>query len=52
MSSMGRRSPPPRELGALNRDAHRATKLRIREEVLAGVRDGIERIESSEPSEW
>ena len=40
------------ELGALNRDAHRATKLRIREEVLAGVRDGIERIESSEPSEW
>ncbi len=34
------------ELGALNRGAHRATKLRVREEALAGVRDGIERIGS------
>ncbi len=39
------------ELKKLNRDAHRATKLRIREQALAGVRDGIERIESSD-REW
>jgi enoyl-CoA hydratase len=38
-------------LGSLNRDAHRATKLRVREQALAGVRDGIERIESSD-REW
>ena len=38
-------------LGTLNRDAHRATKLRVREEALAGVRDGIERIESPD-REW
>jgi enoyl-CoA hydratase/carnithine racemase len=34
------------ELAKLNRGAHRATKLRVREEALAGVRDGIERIGS------
>jgi enoyl-CoA hydratase len=39
------------ELEKLNRDAHRATKLRVREQALAGVRDGIERIESSD-REW
>ncbi len=39
------------ELKKLNRDAHRATKLRVREQALAGVRDGIERIESSD-REW
>ncbi len=38
-------------LASLNRDAHRATKLRVREQALAGVRDGIERIESSD-REW
>jgi enoyl-CoA hydratase len=38
-------------LKTLNRDAHRATKLRVREEALAGVRDGIERIESPD-REW
>jgi enoyl-CoA hydratase len=38
-------------LGSLNRDAHRATKLRVREQALAGVRDGIERIEISD-REW
>ena len=33
-----------RELGGIDRAAHAATKLRVREEALAGVRDGIERI--------
>lgn len=36
------------ELGSLSRDAHRATKLRVRAEALEGVRDGIERIESAD----
>jgi enoyl-CoA hydratase/carnithine racemase len=33
-----------RELAGLDRAAHAATKLRVRERALAGVRDGIERI--------
>jgi hypothetical protein len=32
-------------------DAHRATKLRVRADLLEGVRDGIERIESPD-REW
>jgi enoyl-CoA hydratase len=32
------------ELAAIDAEAHRATKLRVREGVLAAVRDGIERI--------
>jgi enoyl-CoA hydratase len=39
------------EMKGLNLDAHRATKLRIREQALDGVRDGIERIESPD-REW
>jgi enoyl-CoA hydratase len=34
------------ELATLKLDAHRATKLRVREDALEGVRDGIERIGS------
>lgn len=33
-----------RELAAVNAVAHAATKLRVREKVLAGLRDGIDRI--------
>lgn len=40
-----------RTLTAINHDAHLATKLRIRREVLEGVRDGIERI-SGDGREW
>jgi enoyl-CoA hydratase len=36
-------------LGAVNLDAHAATKLRVREGVIEGVRDGIARIESGNP---
>ena len=39
------------ELGRLKLEAHRATKLRVREDVLEGVRDGIERIGSPD-REW
>jgi enoyl-CoA hydratase len=39
------------ELRQLNMDAHRATKLRVRADLLEGVRDGIERIESPD-REW
>jgi enoyl-CoA hydratase len=39
------------ELKQLNLDAHRATKLRVRADVLDGVRDGIERIGSPD-REW
>lgn len=39
------------ELGQLKLDAHRATKLRVREEVLAAVGDGVERIGSPD-REW
>jgi enoyl-CoA hydratase len=34
------------QLKGLNMDAHGATKLRVRGEALAGIRDGIERITS------
>jgi enoyl-CoA hydratase len=37
---------------AANADAHRNTKLRVREGVLAGIRDGIELIETRELPEW
>ena len=39
------------DLQRLDRAAHRATKLRVRAKVLEGVRDGIERIGSSD-REW
>jgi enoyl-CoA hydratase len=39
------------ELKQLNLDAHRATKQRVRAEVIDGVRDGVERIESPD-REW
>jgi enoyl-CoA hydratase len=40
-----------RALSAINRDAHAATKLRVREQALAGIRNGIERI-TSPGQEW
>jgi enoyl-CoA hydratase/carnithine racemase len=40
-----------RALAALDRGAHQATKLRVREAALAGVRDGIDRIKSGN-REW
>ncbi|MGH2993720.1 MAG: crotonase/enoyl-CoA hydratase family protein [Solirubrobacterales bacterium] len=40
-----------RALAALDRGAHKATKLRVRETALAGVRDGIDRIKGGE-REW
>ena len=39
------------QLAGVNMHAHAATKLRIRADVLAGVRDGIERITSGRPPE-
>ena len=39
------------ELKQINREAHRATKLRVRADVLDGVRDGVERIDSPD-REW
>ncbi|HEU4657586.1 MAG TPA: crotonase/enoyl-CoA hydratase family protein [Capillimicrobium sp.] len=39
------------ELRGVDRAAHAATKLRVREEVLAGVRDGHERLRG-EPGGW
>jgi enoyl-CoA hydratase len=39
-------------LAQVDRTAHAATKLRVRAEVLAGVRDGIDRIEGSDGREW
>jgi enoyl-CoA hydratase len=33
------------QLAGINMDAHAATKLRVRSDALAGIRDGIERIE-------
>lgn len=41
-----------RALRAVDRASHHATKLRVREQVLAGVRDGIERLRSSERADW
>ena len=40
-----------RALAALDRGAHKATKLRVREAALAGVRDGIDRISRGD-REW
>jgi len=37
-----------RELAAVNRDAHHATKLRVREPLLTGMRDAIEQMERGE----
>jgi enoyl-CoA hydratase len=37
------------ELAGINADAHAATKLRVRAEALAGIREGIERIVAGEP---
>ncbi|GAC1435144.1 MAG: hypothetical protein NVSMB51_03950 [Solirubrobacteraceae bacterium] len=39
------------ELAALDRGAHAATKLRVRQRALSGVRDGIDRITSG-GREW
>ena len=39
------------QLAGVNMAAHAATKLRVREEVLAGVRDGIQRIAAGNPAE-
>jgi enoyl-CoA hydratase len=36
-------------LAEINLEAHAATKLRVRAEALAGIRDGIERIERGDP---
>jgi len=38
-------------LTGINMAAHAATKLRVREQVLAGVRDGIERLRGGNPAE-
>lgn len=40
-----------RELAGINHDAHAATKVRIRQEALEGIRDGIARIEG-DGHEW
>jgi enoyl-CoA hydratase len=39
------------QLAGVNMAAHAATKLRVREELLAGVRDGIARIKAGDPAE-
>jgi enoyl-CoA hydratase len=41
-----------RALAAVDRSAHAATKLRIRERALAGVRAGIERISPDTAGDW
>lgn len=41
-----------RELQGLNQPAHAATKLRVREPALAGVRDGIARIQTGDRADW
>jgi enoyl-CoA hydratase len=42
----GRAREVATQLAGLNMDAHAATKLRVRADALAGIRDGIERIET------
>ena len=37
---------------SIDEAAHQATKLRVREQVLAGVREGIERLGSGERADW
>jgi enoyl-CoA hydratase len=41
-----------RGLLAIDANAHAATKLRVREAAIAGVRDGVERISSRPVEEW
>src|SRR6185312_6831983 len=41
-----------RALAAIDRAAHAATKLRARERALAGVREGIARVEAGSAGEW
>ena len=41
-----------RELHGVNQAAHHATKLRVREPALAGMRDGIERIRTADRADW
>ncbi len=41
-----------RGLCGLDQAAHAATKLRVRAEVLEGVRDGIDRIRTADRSQW
>jgi len=41
-----------RTLTSVDQAAHHATKLRVREQVLDGVRDGIARLGSSERGDW
>jgi enoyl-CoA hydratase len=41
-----------RTLTGVNRAAHAATKIRIREEVIAGVRDGVERLRTGDPAQF
>ncbi|HET6447976.1 MAG TPA: crotonase/enoyl-CoA hydratase family protein [Conexibacter sp.] len=41
-----------RALGAVDRSAHAATKLRVRQQALAGVRAGIELVEAGDLSAW
>jgi enoyl-CoA hydratase/carnithine racemase len=46
-------SAAARALAALDRRAHAATKLRVREQALAGVREGIAQVErASAPGDW
>jgi enoyl-CoA hydratase len=40
------------ELCGVKPDAHAATKLRIRERPLVGIRDGIDRIENRDQKDW
>jgi enoyl-CoA hydratase len=39
-------------LAGVNREAHAATKLRIRAQAIAGVQDGIRRITEGAPPDW
>jgi enoyl-CoA hydratase len=48
---MPRAQATARTLAGIDPGAHRATKLRVREAALAGVRDGIDRIKSGD-REW
>jgi enoyl-CoA hydratase len=40
------------QLAGINMPAHLATKTRVREEAIAGIRDGIDRIENREAADW
>jgi len=40
------------DLTGVKQPAHSATKVRIREDAVAGIRDGIERIRDREQTEW